>query len=119
MRLTIPGAKEILHEYLKHNLDEADFSYKLNWKIVKLSHRIHKGHGAKAHAARQNIRDMLWNYCNEEIGRNVWRRLPGETRWRPLPTETRGSRATAKQNVSRHPFIEKWVFNIKRALGLK
>jgi len=52
-------------------------------------------------------------------GRNVWRPLPGETRWRPLPTETRGSRATAKQNISRHPFIEKWVFNIKRALGLK
>jgi hypothetical protein len=65
-----------------------------------------------------------WKRTLDEMGRlqgrtDVWLPLPGETRWRPLPTETRGSRATAKQNVSRHSFIEKWVFNIKRALGLK
>jgi hypothetical protein len=73
---------------------------------------------------QEALSQYWWKRTLDEMRRlqgrtDVWRPLPGETRWRPLPTETRGSRATAKQNVSRHPFIEKWVFNIRRALGLK
>jgi hypothetical protein len=60
-------AKLWVKKYLRYNPNDVSnriISNKLNWEIVKLSHRVCRRHGLKGHNIRQDIRKELKDYGN-------------------------------------------------------
>jgi hypothetical protein len=82
-RLRMRSAKLRIRNYLMHNryrYDPKTVGRKVNWEIVKLSHRVYNGHtGLRGHMIRQRIRRSLWSSVGGKA--RVYRRAWGNRRY--------------------------------------